>query len=146
MHFNFLMNDGEFCGDMEKFQAAVLDVNIEYGDHGIGHYEFWGHTGVHHDYGFEIDSDAITVSVRLTSDFEEYEDEEDLKEILDFLVEDIEPPSKSSPCDPDACGRRSCGGCSCAGIPDVSYRLTFENVKVNWPERIVSCHIGFEED
>jgi hypothetical protein len=54
--------------------AGVEDVEVEadfdasYVDNGIGSYEFWGARGVHHDYGWEVDS---VEGLRLVSDLRE---------------------------------------------------------------------------
>ena len=45
--------------DQKDYSISDIVLNVEYngqyGDFGIGSYEYWGFKGVHHDWGFELE-------------------------------------------------------------------------------------------
>jgi len=88
MHKFTIVND-EVQGDIKALNDELQAWEVHGVDNGIGHYEFWGAPGVHHDYQAEADDDA---NVEISIDYKdalELDEDEDIESYIDWILDDV---------------------------------------------------------
>lgn len=117
-----------------------LKEGVEITDEGIGHYEFWGATGV--DSQITLDAERADLVFDIADCLDEGETPESVMAeglSMDFTV------SKSNGGDPDACaesGKRRCG--SCTGCDEVECSFTVKLTKVEKKDDEVLAHFDVD--
>jgi len=137
MH-KFIYSDEVLTGD---FDALKDDIDPSGSgrivDNGIGHYEFGGATGIHHDYGVELDED-IQADVSIIIQDADIEESilEDAKEIaLEFVTGDMDicryHTWEPSELDWEECSRSAARTyeCMCSQASGAEFELQVFNVK-----------------
>jgi len=95
--------------ELEELTEEITDIirdrvsmEVEGGlvDNGIGHYEYWGATGIHHDWQFELQEDTVRIFIEKAEAlpveftfFKVFSDDEE-RELKAYLTEVIRKDDK----------------------------------------------------
>jgi|GEM_PF-6976470 len=141
MHKFSIVND-EVLGDIDALNEELQGWEVHGVDNGIGHYEFWGAHGVHHDYQAEADED---VNVEISINYNQAEENEDTspEDYIDWILDNVENEFKFDSYDhiPDDMPKRVY-----SKVPHIeaTFKLKRDNVKIDTENKIITLTLNWE--
>ena len=135
-----IVNDTVY-GNIKLLDDELQSWDVHSVDNGIGHYEFWGATGIHHDYQVEANED---IDVEIEIDYKQAECDEDIEpeDYIDWILDNVNLEfhfDSHSHIDDEA------PNWVYKKIPHITadYVIKKENIKIDKEKKIITCTLNW---